>query len=156
MKKAEILFLVGLILLMSGYAQDTPATMQAETPAPVEVDTVSGASHQTDSPPTLRLADTIVNAGPDLYAGTAMGFAGIVEVILEVKDKVIVSAIAAGDDESIGVGTLALDNMPGMMMAANSIEVDTISGASFTSKAILDAAAMALSKAGLTNADLRH
>jgi fumarate reductase flavoprotein subunit len=149
MKKAGILFLVGLILFMSGCAQNTPATTQTAS-APVQT------TPQTAPAPAAPAADTAANAGLDLYTGAAMGFTGVVEVTLEVKDKVIVSVIAVGDDETVGIGTLALDDMPGMMVAANSIEVDMISGASFTSKAILDAAAIALTKAGLTNADLSH
>jgi fumarate reductase flavoprotein subunit len=151
MKKAGILLLVGLILFMSGCTQNKPATTQTETPASVQTSSPSAAPA-----PAAPAADTAVNAGLDLYTGAAMGFAGIVEVTLEVKDKVIVSVIAVGNDETIEIGTLALDNMPGMMVAANSIEVDMISGASFTSKAVLDAAAIALTKAGLTNADLSH
>jgi fumarate reductase flavoprotein subunit len=85
-----------------------------------------------------------------------MGYHGMVEVTLEVRDKVIVSASAVGDEETVGIGTLAIDNMPGRMVETNSIEVDTISGATTTSQAVLEAAAKALGKAGLTNADLKR
>jgi fumarate reductase flavoprotein subunit len=94
--------------------------------------------------------------GPGFYTGTAQGFDGEVSVTLEIKDRVIVSVTAAGDHETMGIGTLALDNMPGMMVQANSVEVDVVSGATYTANAILQAAAAALEKAGLTNADLRR
>jgi uncharacterized protein with FMN-binding domain len=93
---------------------------------------------------------------PGFYTGAAQGFDGEVSVTLEIKDRVIVSATAVGDHETMGIGTLALDNMPGQMVRANSIEVDVISGATYTANAVLQAAAKALEKAGLTNADLRR
>ncbi|MDR1177893.1 MAG: FMN-binding protein [Spirochaetaceae bacterium] len=85
-----------------------------------------------------------------------MGYGGVVEVTLDVKDRVIISADAIDVGETLHVGSLAIDNMPGMMVEANSIEVDTLSGATITSRAILEAAAKALGKAGLTNADLKR
>jgi uncharacterized protein with FMN-binding domain len=85
-----------------------------------------------------------------------MGYHGMVEVTLEVKDRVIISAVSTDEGETVGIGTLAVDNMPGMMVEANSIEVDTITGATISSLAVLEAAAKALGKAGLTNADLKR
>jgi fumarate reductase flavoprotein subunit len=100
------------------------------------------------------LASDEPNQRPGFYTGTAQGFDGEVSVTLEIRDKVIVSVTAVGDHETMGIGTLALDNMPGMMVRANSIEVDVVSGATVSSQAILQAAAKALEKAGLTKADL--
>jgi fumarate reductase flavoprotein subunit len=90
------------------------------------------------------------------YTGTAQGFDGEVRVTLEIKDRVIVSATAVGDHETAGIGTLALDFLPGMIVSANSVEVDAIAGATVTSQAVLGAAAQALGQAGLTNADLKR
>ena len=90
------------------------------------------------------------------YTGTAQGFDGEVSVTLELKDRVIVSASAVGEHETAGIGSLALDFLPGMIVAANSIEVDVISGSTVTSQAVLAAAGQALEKAGLTNADLKR
>jgi fumarate reductase flavoprotein subunit len=85
-----------------------------------------------------------------------MGYHGIVEVTLDVKNRVIISAGAIGDEETVGIGTLAIDNMPGMMVEANSIKVDTVSGATTSSQAVLEAAAKALGKAGLTDEGLKR
>jgi fumarate reductase flavoprotein subunit len=94
------------------------------------------------------------DARPGFFTGTAQGFDGPVTVTLEIKNKVIVSATAVGEFETMGIGTLALDNMPGTIVQANSVEIDVISGATYTANAILQAAAQALEKAGLTNAEL--
>ncbi|MDR1212085.1 MAG: FMN-binding protein [Spirochaetaceae bacterium] len=148
MKKTEIVLLLVLVLILLGCAQSKPATyteipfVPSSTPAP--------------PPEVIHIEPLIIepNPGPGPYTGMAMGYHGIVEVTLEVRDKIIISAVAVGDEETVGIGTLALDNMPPRMVEANSIVVDTISGATNTSMAVLDAAAKALGKAGLTDVDL--
>jgi fumarate reductase flavoprotein subunit len=145
-----ILALAALSGIMFGCAQKAPAVRQAE-PAP--------AAAQPAPPPAAVVDEGVViepNPGPGPYTGRAQGYHGVVEVTLEVKDRVIVSASAADEGETVGIGTLAVDNMPGMMVNANSIEVDTVSGATISSLAVLEAAAKALGKAGLTNADLKR
>ena len=86
---------------------------------------------------------------------TAKGFGGDITVSLTVADGVITAATAEGADETEGVGSVALEKLPAAMMEKNSIEVDTMSGATISSKAILEAAAAALESAGLTAADLK-
>jgi fumarate reductase flavoprotein subunit len=94
------------------------------------------------------------NPGPGPYTGTAGGYHGRVSVTLDVKDKVLVSITAEGPEETIGIGSIALDTLPGAMLQGNTIVVDVVTGATFTSKAIMDAAAKALAQAGLTDAGL--
>jgi fumarate reductase flavoprotein subunit len=127
----------GIVL---GCAQNAPAARRTEAPAAA----VDGGAVGEPNP------------GPGFYTGEATGYHGKVEVTLEVKDGVIVSATAADEGETVGIGTLAIDMMPGMMVQNNSIEVDVISGATISSQAVLEAAAKALGKAGLTNADLKR
>jgi fumarate reductase flavoprotein subunit len=152
MKKYGILVLAVLSGIMFGCAQNAPAARQTETPAPA-------VSAQPAPPPAAVVDEGVVivsNPGPGPYTGAATGYHGMVEVTLEVKDRVIVSAVAVDEGETVGIGTLAIDLLPGIMVNANSIEVDTISGATISSQAVLEAAAKALGKAGLTNADLRR
>ena len=51
--------------------------------------------------------------------------------------------------ETEGIGTLAVDQMPGRILEAQSLDVDIVSGATVTSKAILEAVTDALSQAGV-------
>ena len=88
------------------------------------------------------------------YSGTAKGFGGDVTVTLTLDGNRITKVAVEGPDETVGIGSNAIDNLPDAMVQANSIEVDAFSGATFTSNAILEAAAAALAQAGLTNADL--
>jgi fumarate reductase flavoprotein subunit len=73
-----------------------------------------------------------------------------VTVTLTLKDGVLTDVTAVGEKETPDVGGRALELMPKSMVAANSVEVDGVSGATYTSTAILTAAADALSQSGAT------
>lgn len=83
------------------------------------------------------------------FEGTAKGFAGDVTVTLTLTDGVITDAQAAGPDETQGIGSKAIDSMPAAMVANNSIAVDGVSGATFSSNAVKEAAEAALVAAGV-------
>ncbi len=86
------------------------------------------------------------------FTGTAKGFGGDVTVTLTLEDGKITDCIAEGKDETPGIGTLALEQLPAQIAENGSIAVDGVSGATITSTAIKEAAAAALTAAGL-NAD---
>lgn len=96
---------------------------------------------------------TVVPAMADEVTGTAKGFGGDVTVTLTVEDGVITAAKATGDAESPGVGTPALEQLPALMAQYNTVNVDVLSGATFTSNAVIDAAKAALTSAGLNVED---
>ena len=81
--------------------------------------------------------------------GTAQGFGGNVTVTLTLENGVIVDAKAEGADETPGIGTPALEQRPAAMVAGNTVNVDTVSGATFTSNGVIAAAKAALTNAGL-------
>ena len=86
------------------------------------------------------------------FTGTAKGMGGDVTVTLTLTDGKITGCTAEGADETQGIGTLALEQLPGQITETGSIAVDGVSGATITSDAIKEAAAAALTAAGL-NAD---
>ena len=86
------------------------------------------------------------------FTGTAKGMGGDVTVTLTLKDGKITDCIAEGKDETPGIGTLALEQLPAQIAETGSIAVDGVSTATITSDAIKEAAAAALTAAGL-NAD---
>lgn len=89
------------------------------------------------------------------FTGTAKGNGGDVTVVLTLKDNVITDVKATGDNETPGIGTKALEKLPAEIMEKNSIGVDTVATATITSKAILEAAAAALTEAGLNPEDFK-
>lgn len=84
------------------------------------------------------------------YTATAKGFGGDVTVTLTIEDGKLTAVKAEGPDETEGIGSKALEELPEAMVARNSVEVDTVASATVTSTAVLTAAADALAQAGVT------
>ena len=89
------------------------------------------------------------------FTGTAKGFGGDVSVTLTLTDGAITGCTAEGKDETEGVGSQAIAKMPGEIAESGSIAVDGVSGATATSTAIKEAAAAALTAAGLNPDDYK-
>ena len=89
------------------------------------------------------------------FTGTAKGFGGDVSVTLTLTDGAITGCTAEGKDETQGVGSEAIAKMPGEIAESGSIAVDGVSGATATSTAIQEAAAAALTAAGLNPDDYK-
>ena len=92
------------------------------------------------------------------FTGEAAGQGGEanpVKVTLTLENSVITGCTAEGPGETDGIGSKAIDSMPGAIAESGSIAVDTVSGATVTSNAILAAAASALESAGLNPEDYK-
>ncbi|MBQ8313429.1 MAG: flavocytochrome c [Clostridia bacterium] len=84
------------------------------------------------------------------YTGTGKGFAGDIKVTVTLADDgSIVDVVVDECNDTPGVCDLALEKVPADMKALNSINVDTVSGATFTSKGILEAVKNALENNGV-------
>ncbi len=91
---------------------------------------------------------------PGRYSATAEGFHGPVTVNITVDAKKIIEVKAEGNSETPGIGTMALEELPPLMLKAQTSEVDGISGATYTSNAVKLAAGQALAQATGKGADL--
>lgn len=81
------------------------------------------------------------------YEGTAVGFGGDITVEVRVENgRIQVVEIVSAKNEDTAYLEMAKDIIPAIL-DAQSAEVDTISGATFSSTGIKDAAAAALEKA---------
>ncbi|WP_428910030.1 FMN-binding protein [Niallia sp. Krafla_26] len=69
------------------------------------------------------------------------------KVTVVITDRKIAEVNVIDHDETDGFGTKAIESLPGKMVEAQSTKVDTISGATQTSKAIVEAVRAALSQA---------
>ena len=86
------------------------------------------------------------------FTGTAKGM-GEVSVTLTLKDNVITDCTAKGDEETPGIGSVVIEQFPGEVVEGNTINLDSISGATITSNAFVEAAKAALTEAGLNPDD---
>ncbi len=88
---------------------------------------------------------------PGTYEATAAGFGGDVKVTMTFDETSITDVQIEGNMETDGVGSIAVEKLPAAILEAQSANVDGISGASFTSKAVLLAADECIEKAsGIT------
>ncbi|MBQ8556368.1 MAG: FMN-binding protein [Clostridia bacterium] len=88
-------------------------------------------------------------AASTVFTGTgqAIGFGGNVIVTITLTDGVITEVTADGPKEILGV--YALEQLPISMVEGNTINVDTIAAATVTSTAVIEAARLALTDAGV-------
>ena len=86
------------------------------------------------------------------FTGTAKGM-GEVSVTLTLTDNVITDCTAKGDEETSGIGSVVIEQFPGEVVEGNTINIDSISGATITSNAFVEAAKAALTEAGLNPDD---
>lgn len=127
MKKLIIFLLISLMSLnLAGCQQDL-----------VNIDSDETEVEKTDT-------ETIV------LTSAAKGFGGDVEVTLTIEAGKMISIEAVGENETPEIGGKALEIIPAQMIEANSVDVDVMSGATMTSKAIIEAASNALSEANIT------
>ena len=103
----------------------------------------------------LLLALSVVPAMAETVTGiaSAMGLNGEVTVTVELTDGVITSVTAEGAQETPGIGSVAIEQLPALMAQNNTINVDAVSGATITSNAILTAVREALKNAGVNPDD---
>ncbi len=85
--------------------------------------------------------------------GTAKGFGGDITVTVTLTDGVISQVAIVGDMETPGIGAVAVETFGDQMVAANSVNVDVMTGATFSSNGIVAAARAALENAGVNPDD---
>lgn len=84
------------------------------------------------------------------YEASTQGFGGEVKVTLTIENGVLTAVSAEGANETEGIGSRAIELMPAAMLATNSVDVDSVAGATVTSTAVLEAAKAALATSGAT------
>ena len=86
---------------------------------------------------------------PGVYTASASGFGGMVDVTVTIGDKGGITDVAvSGPDETPDVGGAAIPTLVSQILQRQSADVDVVSGATFTSNAVREAAAAALAQAG--------
>lgn len=107
----------------------------------------------SDTTPTPAATDGVVSDGAASYtAGTytasAAGLNGDVTVEVTFSSDKIDDIKVTDHKETAGIGTTAIDQLPAEIVASQSLAVDTVAGATYTSNAILEAVAACVEQAG--------
>ena len=82
------------------------------------------------------------------YEGTAQGFGGEIVATVVLGDEAIESITVVGEGETDGIGSVALEKLPAEMVAKQYVNVDTITGATVTSNAVVEAVTAAFKASG--------
>ena len=88
-------------------------------------------------------------SGKVTASGVGQGIDGDVVVSVTADASTIYNVSVTSHNETEGIGTVAVAEIPGAIVAANSVLVDSIAGATVTSDAIKDGVRDALTNAGL-------
>jgi succinate dehydrogenase/fumarate reductase flavoprotein subunit len=92
----------------------------------------------------LLVLPAMVLAAPATASKTVPGYGGDVTVTLTVDEGKLTDVKVKGAGETHGVGSVAVEQLPQVMLEKNSVHVDTVAGATTTSNAIFSAAEAAL------------
>ena len=113
-----------------------------------EIDGITGATFSSDGikAAVKNALATKGSSGSEsqTLTGTAEGFGGEITVTVVLNGDDIVSVEAVGDNETDGIGTMAIEKLPGLIAEADSTEIDGITGATFSSDGIKAAVKNAL------------
>ena len=127
-----------VILMLSGLAGCARAPAQPDPQA---------AEAPSAAPAAAVQADPVPGGGDGVYTAAAKGFGGDVTVTVTVSGGVPAEIAAEDANETAGVGSRAIEELPGRIVEAGSVEVDGVSGATVTSNALKSAVAEALRQA---------
>ena len=138
---------IALLLGMEAIERKAPVPESVE-PAAQSGEEAAPATAPAEPASASASADTEGEFQAGTYTGTANGFGGPVDVTLTVGDAGgITNVEIKGDGETPDVGGAAIPTLAGRILEAQSAEVDGVSGATFTSQAVLDATAQAIAQA---------
>ena len=98
------------------------------------------------------LCGSVYAMTPGTYTGEAPGRNGEVKVEVTVDANKILSVKVLETKETAGIGTLAESTLPQEIVAANTAGVDSVSGATLTSAAVINAVKVVLKKANAGDA----
>ncbi|MDE5853930.1 MAG: FMN-binding protein, partial [Ruminococcus sp.] len=119
--------------------EDEPTTDEEQSePEQPELEPVT-------APPTEPELVYIYNNGT--YSGTAYGYAGDITVTITIENDIITSISATADGDDPEYYDYAMDYILPQIQQNMSADVDAYSGATYSSKGLIDAARQALSQA---------
>ena len=116
-------------------------------------DSTTTAAETTKSETTAAETTAAETAGqgvytPGTYTASAQGNNGPVELSVTFSEDAITEITIGEHGETTGISDAAFEKVPAAIIQNQSLGVDTISGATYTSQAILDAVADCVTQAG--------
>lgn len=108
-------------------------TLTACTPTGTDTTTAGSQSDTTTAGSSTTTPDTDVTFTPGTYSSTKMANNGPLTVTVKFTENAIEGITVDENKETIGLGTAAIDKLSGQIKDNQSLDVDFVSGATFTS-----------------------
>lgn len=106
------------------------------------------AENDTAESPDKGSGNEVVEMTDGIYTASVNGYIAPIEIEGEVKDNSLETLTVKRQQETPGVGEIALDEMPEKIVEHQSTEVDTVTGATITSMAVINATKDIIEQAG--------
>lgn len=132
------------------FALQTPPKVDTQVSVPAKSDAGSGAdkaSGGTESALTDDSAAAKSGLADGIYTGTAYGYDGDITVKVTIENGKITAIEASSEEEDQWYFEQAEKSVIAGIIASQSCEVDAVSGATYSSKGIMEAAAGAIAEA---------
>ena len=136
----DLFFLVGLMNSKGDLAVNS--NIDAVTGATISTYTSNGIIN------AVKNALDSAGGGSGALTGTADGFIGPITVAVTMDGDTITAVEVISNSETIEIAGGALEQIPAAIVAANSPDVDVVSGATYTSNGIINAVKNALAGGG--------
>ncbi len=120
-----------------------------QAPAQSAPTAAAPAGNTAETPAQEEAAGPFAGVADGVYTGTAEGFGGEIFAEVTIAGGAITDVKVTGDSETEGLGSVAVEKIPGRVVAAQSTAVDGIAGATISSDAVKMAINSALTDAGV-------
>ena len=148
MKKNRILpYILSMSLIFSACGADSTTQDSEDTSTePAVTEQATDEDQKVEETKDNEEKET-VEVDPDAFEGKAKGYKG--EVVAHVSfDGDKISNIHVEHDETEGLGAAAIDKMVPQIVENQSVNIDSVSGATFSSAALIDAVSEAIKASG--------
>ena len=145
MKKTHLAVIAACMTLAGCSQPAQPQAPATTTPAETPAATAAPAETTTAAEETSAAAEGMSEPGTD--DAEADGFGGAIKVSVEVDAEKILSVTILSNSETDGIGSKAIESLPGAIVEKQSTEVEAVSGATLSSNGIKNAVQKALNTA---------
>ena len=149
MKKLISIAMAGCLAVSLAACGGSSSTTAASTATSSSTATSEAASSEAASSEAASSEAAAADNGDSVtLTGEADGFGGKITATVVMSGDTITDVTFDGPDETPDVGGAALETLADEVVAANGTDIDTVSGATFTSQGCIDAAQAALDSQG--------
>ena len=151
-----LVFVLMFSMVSCGTQKDEPTTEESSAVAESSDETAEGTS-DAEAPESTVVAEAtlppldpekVTAMKPGTYTKTVTGMHAGLTVEVTLAEKEIESVVVKEHDETIGVSDVAIEELPKSIVEMQSIGIDTITGATMTSRGIFEAVKEAIEEAG--------